>query len=377
MPRESLHSVNDSNRWKVLLQKPLICRFFCLGISLILFTTQFACGLLKSTKPVLAITMPPEAASGGPQKLDLIKGTATGATAQHKIVIYAFSGGTWWVQPMVDSPYTDIDPEGNWSNRIHLGYEYAALLVQGSYKPEAKLDKLPVEGGAVQAITVSKGRPLPVPETIVLQFSGYEWEVRTTESNRGGGRNLFSPANAWVDEEGKLHLRIVQENGQWTGAEVMSRKSFGYGTYRFVLQDTSKLDPQMAITLFTWHKANLETNNREIDIEISRWGNPKNKNGQYVIQPFYLPDNSVRFESPAGLMTHSFRWQPDQILFQSTKGDGTKPHTTAPIFQHTFTSGIPPPEGEPVCMNFYLFGSSPPQNGAGAEVVIEKFIFLP
>lgn len=359
------------------LQKSLICRFFWLGISLILFTTQFACGLLKSTKPALAITTPPEAVSGGPQKLDLIKGTATGATAQHKIVLYAFSGGTWWVQPMVDSPYTAIDPEGNWSNRIHLGYEYAALLVQDSYKPEAKLDKLPVEGGAVQALTVAKGRPVPIPEKIVLQFSGYEWEVRTTESNRGGGHNLFSPANAWVDQAGKLHLRIAQKNGQWTGAEVMSRKSFGYGTYRFVLQDTSKLDPQMAITLFTWHKANLETNNREIDIEISRWGNPKNKNGQYVIQPFYLPDNSVRFESPAGLMTHSFRWQSDQILFQSTKGDGTKALTIAPISQHTFTSGIPPPEGEPVCMNFYLFGSSPPQNGAGAEVVIEKFIFLP
>ncbi len=348
-----------------------------MGILLILVITNFACRLTKGSTPVLAITTAPEAVIGGPQKLDLIQGTATGATAQHKIVLYAFSGGTWWVQPMVENPYTAIDREGNWENRIHLGYEYAALLVQDSYKPLAKLDHLPAEGGPVLSITVAKGRPVPTPETVVLQFSGYEWEVRTTESNRGGGRNLFRSANAWVDEEGKLHLRIAQENGQWAGAEVMSRKSFGYGTYRFVLQDTSKLDPQMAITLFTWHKANLETNNRELDIEISRWGNPKNKNGQYVIQPFYLPDNSARFESPAGRMTHSFHWQPDQVEFQSTKGDGTKPTTAAPIFAHKFTSGIPPPEGEPVCMNFYLFGSLPPMNGAGAEVVIEKFIFLP
>ncbi len=377
MLRAFSHNVTDSNRRKVLFQKPLIRCFFCLGIFLILFTTQFACRFIKGTKPALAITTAPEAVTGGPQKLDLIKGTATGTTAHHKIVLYAFSGGTWWVQPMVDNPDTEIDRDGSWSNRIHLGYEYAALLVQDSYQPEAKLDKLPVEGGPVLFVAVAKGRPVPKPENVVLQFSGYEWEVRTTESNRGGGRNLFSPANAWVDQDGNLHLRIAQENGQWTGAEVMSRKSFGYGTYRFVLQDTSKLDPQMAMTLFTWHKANLETNNREIDIEISRWGNPKNKNSQYVIQPFYLPDNSARFESPAGLMTHSFRWQPDQVLFQSTKGDGTKPITTAPIFQHSFTSGIPPPEGEPVCMNFYLFGSVPPKNGAGAEVVIEKFLFLP
>ena len=33
----------------------------------------------------------------------------------------------------------------------------------------------------------------------------------------------------------------------------------------------------MAITLFTWHKTNLIVNDREIDIEISRWTIPKIK----------------------------------------------------------------------------------------------------
>lgn len=363
----------------MIIQKSSNSRVFCLGILLILFTTQFACGFINGTpdKPTLAITTIPPDVPGGPERLELIKGTVAGAHQNHRIVIYAFSGGIWWVQPMANNPYTAIDPAGNWSSKIHLGNEYAALLVEESYKPPARLDKLPAAVAPVLAMTVSKGQPVPVPPTVALQFSGYEWEVRTTESNRGGGRNLFSPKNVWVDGEGKLHLRIAKENDQWTAAEVMSRKSFGYGTYRFVLQDTAKLDPKMAITLFTWHKTNLVVNDREIDIEISRWDNPKNKNSQYVIQPYYLPEKSTRFESPAGMITHSFRWEPNQVFFQSVKGDGTKPTATKPIFEHAFTSGIPPAEGEPVCMNFYLFRAAPPASGTGAEIVIEKFIFLP
>lgn len=362
----------------MFLRNLLNHRCFHWGILLILSTTQFACDLTagKSDKPRILIKTVPAAMPGGPDKLELIQGSATGISENHRIVIYTFSGDTWWVQPMVDQPFTSIDREGNWSSQIHLGTEYAALLIQKSHKPPAKLEKLPAVEGPILAIATLPGRPVPV-QSVSLQFSGYEWEVRTTESNRGGGPNLFSPKNAWVDQTGKLHLRIAKENERWTVAEVMSKKSFGYGTYRFVLQDTSKLDPKMAITLFTWHRANLAVNDREIDIEISRWGNSKNKNSQYVIQPFYLPDKSARFESPAGTITHSFRWEPNRVFFQSVKGDGTKPVAPQPIFEHTFTSGIPPDEGEPVCMNFYLFGAAPPISGAGAELVIEKFIFLP
>ena len=128
---------------------------------------------------------------GGPERLELIQGTVAGGHQNHRIVIYAFSGGIWWVQPLANNPYTAIDDAGNWSARIHLGQEYAALLVEESYKPPARLDKLPAAGAPVLAILVSKGQPVPVPPAVVVQFSGYEWEVRTTESNRGGD-GIFS-----------------------------------------------------------------------------------------------------------------------------------------------------------------------------------------
>jgi hypothetical protein len=349
------------------------------GIILILLPAQFACGLIKSApnKPIVTVTTVPPDAVGGPEKIDLIEGTVAGAPANHKIVIYTFSGGTWYVQPLVNEPFTSIEQDGRWSNRIHLGSKYAALLAPESYKPPARLETLPAADQLAMPMAVSNGRFVAPAKNVSLQFSGYEWEVRTSESNRGGGRNIFSPENAWVDAGGKLHLRIRKEGGQWTCAEVMSKKSFGYGSYGFVLQDTSQLDPNMVITLFTWHKANLSVNDREMDIEISRWGNPKNKNSQYVLQPFYLRDNSARFESPSGLITHVFRWEPNRAMFQSVKGAGIRPIAAAPIFKHTFTAGVPSDEGEPVCMNFYMFRSSPPANGVGAEVVIEKFIFLP
>ncbi|HKX27453.1 MAG TPA: hypothetical protein VJ302_07155, partial [Blastocatellia bacterium] len=119
-------------------------RNFCLGVVLVLFATQLACRSIGSTpnRPLLAVTVVPAAAPGGDEQLDVIKGTATGAGPHDRIVIYTFSK-VWYVQPWVNAPYTSIDAEGNWSSTIHLGAEYAALLVTDSYQPPARLDSLP------------------------------------------------------------------------------------------------------------------------------------------------------------------------------------------------------------------------------------------
>jgi|SRR5271166_2446325 len=64
--------------------------------------------------------------------------------------------------------------------------------------------------------------------------------------------NEYDPANAWTDEKGYLHLRMAQRNGHWTCAEVSLNRSLGYGTYRFVVQDTAHLRPSAVLGLFTW-----------------------------------------------------------------------------------------------------------------------------
>jgi hypothetical protein len=111
------------------------------------------------TRLSITITQPPPASEGGPQKMDLIQGTVSGAIPTGaRVVIYSFAGGNWWVQPEAARPYTQIGAGQRWSAVIRLGQVYAALLVTPGFKADAKLDNLPPEGGDVLATTTKSGR---------------------------------------------------------------------------------------------------------------------------------------------------------------------------------------------------------------------------
>ncbi len=130
-----------------------------------------------------------------------------------------------------------------------------------------------------------------------LSFSGYTWRIKSSETPVGPGPNYFSnsPENVWVDEMGQLHLKITRKNGQWFCAEVISEKTFGYGTYRFYLASRiDLLNENVVLGLFTWDDDSIYYN-REIDIEFSRWGDPTNDNAQFVVQPYFHTDNIHRF----------------------------------------------------------------------------------
>ncbi|HKE32624.1 MAG TPA: hypothetical protein VKD65_12925 [Candidatus Angelobacter sp.] len=322
--------------------------------------------------PSIEFTRIPQADEAGRDKHDIIEGIVTGARAGQQIVLYARSG-TWWVQPLVNQPFTKIQSNTKWTNATHLGTEYAALLVEPNYRPPATTDTLPTPGGAVAAVAIVKGQGSPPSK--MLQFSGYEWRVRNAPSNRGG-YNLYDPENAWTDVGGALHLRITKVEENWKCAEVSLNRSLGYGTYLFTVRDTSQLEPAAVFDMFTFDYAGADQNYREVNIEISRWSDPASHNAQYVVQPYYLPTNVVRFNAPAGVLTHSFRWEPGRISFKTVRGAST--HTRVPaVAEQVFTSGVPPPGIESVRMALYIFSSSklPLQNGA--EVVIEKFEYLP
>jgi hypothetical protein len=91
--------------------------------------------------------------------MELIGGVAkVGHLTDCKVVLYARTN-TWYVQPTVADPYTEIDPvDGRWRASTHPGAEYAALLVKSSYKPVPTVDKLPAIGGGVLAIDVKSGK---------------------------------------------------------------------------------------------------------------------------------------------------------------------------------------------------------------------------
>src|SRR5208282_3842890 len=159
--------------------------------------------------------------------------------------------------------------DSKWKNQIHLGMEYAALLVEPGYRPPQTTETLPVIGAGVVAVKTIPGQgPAPAVAPVkVLHFSGYDWTVRTAGSYRGGSHNSFDPANAWTDEKGALHLRVTKRGVDWICSEVRLTRSLGYGTYRFTVRDISRLEPATVLTLSTWDGVGAEENRRELDIE--------------------------------------------------------------------------------------------------------------
>lgn len=113
----------------------------------------------QQTAPSIEFTTIPLAQEGGTQRLDPIEGRVDGARPGQQIVLYARSGGLWYVQPFADQQFTTIQTDATWRNTTHLGTEYAALLVESSYLPAAITDALPQQGGAVVTVAVAEGTP--------------------------------------------------------------------------------------------------------------------------------------------------------------------------------------------------------------------------
>ena len=327
-----------------------------------------------ATKPSIEFSVIPQADEGGPDNTARIGGRVIGGHAGQQIVLFA-KAGIWWVQPTTAQPFTEIQSDSTWTSSTHLGTEYAALLVERGYRPPATMEVLPSEGGDIVAVKSVAGEKSDEAGPTTLQFSGYEWQVRNVRSTRGGRDNVYDSGNAWTDANGFLHLRIANNSGQWSCAEVKLGRSLGYGTYRFVVRDVSHLEPAAVLSIFTWDEADAGQNHREMNIELARWGDAASKNAQYVVQPYYVPANVVRFNVPAGVLTHSFRWEPDRVAFKTVRGsiaDGP-----GSVAEHVFTSGVPAPGNESMYLDLFIFGNAENPLQKDVEVVIEKFEFLP
>ena len=336
------------------------------------------CSRSANSPPTIVFSRIPKADKGGPDKVDAIEGSVTGNRPGQRIVLYARSEDLWWIQPFTEHPFTEI-LDFRWKNKTHLGTDYAALLVDPGFKPPQTAENLPTAGGGVAAVASVKGEgPAPPAAPVkTIHFSGYDWTVRSAGSYRGGSHNSFAIENAWTDDSGALHLRISKRGVDWMCSEVKLTRSLGYGTYRFTVRDVSQLEPSAVLTLSTWDGVGNENDRRELDIEISRWGLRSNQNAQFVVQPYYIPVNLVRFQAPRGKVTQSFRWDPGQATFSTTAGAGGAKPGVRVITQHVFTSGVPSAGGDSVRINLYALGSGAVPLKNETEVVIEKFEYLP
>jgi hypothetical protein len=329
----------------------------------------------RSLESTISFTQVPQWDLGDLNQEDVIEGTVSGSRPGQNMVVYSKTGGLWWLQPRVDSPFTPILPGGVWRNEVHLASDYAALLVDSTYHPAPVLSELPQVGHGVETVAASPGQERS--SSFFVNFSGFQWRVRKVSSDRGGTRNPYDPNNVYVDQSGALHLQIVNRNNQWTCSEVNVTRSLGYGTYIFTVEDTSNLDPAAFFEMFTWDHSSIQGNHGEFDVMITRRGDPQNENAQFAVQPAFLPLNTSGFKAPGGKLRHMIVWEEGRVTMTTSQVLGNE---TRLVAKHVFTDEVPRPVDESVRMTFFAYSDRNhklPTIHHRAEVVVDRFEFLP
>jgi hypothetical protein len=216
-----------------------------------------------------------------------------------------------------------------------------------------------------------------------VQFSGYEWNVRT---GRGGpGPNVWEEKNVWLDGSGALHLKIAQRDGKWSCAEVTMRNKLEFGRYEFQIKGAiDRLDDNVVLGLFNYPTSDVGPDaTHEIDIEFARWGKAGNPIGNYTVWPvekrLKQQSKSFAFTLENDQSTHRFTWSKTQILFQSFRGLGNdnREEFSRWIFSPLDAAQRISQRAMPAHINLWLFKGLPPKNGQEVEMVVQRFSFTP
>lgn len=174
----------------------------------------------------------------------------------------------------------------------------------------------------------------PIREGDMIEFSGMLWKIKHPEGQDGPGPNYFSGSlnDVFVDEKGRLHLKIAKYDDKWYATEVIGQQITGYGTYIFtIIGDLINIPENIVLGLFTWDPNTFyEQANSEVDIEFSKWGIKENKNTlTYSVQPVnfgtFYPErtHSPELDKPEqliGVSTHAFIWTDTLITWRSYTG---------------------------------------------------------
>jgi hypothetical protein len=339
-----------------------------------------------SAAPVIVITNLP--AYGSFNNLGGLVFNASPATNAVAVFIYV-PGYGWVTKPNCAQPLTPILPDGSWSADIttggsdQLATRIAALLVGTNYSQPcvAGSNGLPLNVYAQASSSAVVTREYPGVNW--LNFSGYLWRLKSSSGQVGPGPNYFSDStnNVWLDDQGQLHLRITNRSNQWQCAEIVTARTFGYGSYRFELNSrVDNLNPNVVLGLFTWSD-DPAYNDREIDIECSRWGNPADlNNAQYVVQPSDAFGHLARFAVPTGLTNSTllFIWETNRVRYQSQRGSYSPNAAPANVISNwTYTLAPPKTGDENIRFNLWLSQGNAPTDQKEVEVVIKSFEFVP
>lgn len=221
-------------------------------------------------------------------------------------------------------------------------------------------------------------------------WMGYNWNIDPDGTPIGGGLISSMASNLSVDSNGYLHIKISNNGGTWSGAEMFTQQTLGFGTYQWVLQGTNyyQMDPPIVLGLFPYGPANGTGTDgtNEIDIEFSNWdgqvgnGNvdftiypPKRKKGgasstdqEYHVAPPNSPTTTVRFV-----------WTSTAVSFyvmSGTVGVNAPPTNVLQSYTYNGSTTTIPQVAIPLGMNFWTYNSLPTNQW---EVIVQSFSYQP
>lgn len=217
-------------------------------------------------------------------------------------------------------------------------------------------------------------------------WKGHKWNITS-----GGMAGVVSgnPVNVSVDQNGYLHLKIVNRGGTYTASEMFSADNMGFGTYQWQIEGSvDNMDKSTVLGLFPYGpQAGIGVDGEnEIDIEFSKWNNGCGGcNADFTFYPSTgnkglgpMEDNFNISLGGGTLVTARFVWTSTSIV--GTIMSGLQPvGTTANVLQtltyspSDYAARIPQ-VALPLGMNFWCYGTTPASN---QEVVIRDFQYVP
>lgn len=223
----------------------------------------------------------------------------------------------------------------------------------------------------------------------MIEFSGYEWNIKTGSQPMGPGQNYWSRDNVSIDKNGHLCLRIKKRNSVWTCAIIYTKECFGFGRYRFkVIGQIDQMDKNIVLGMFNYPNPgfghNLDGSN-EIDIEISGWGSGTKPKGYFVVWPREINYQHYRMVCEFPLLlngtytTHCFDWKETGIVFQSQHGhrNDDKYIIQNHIYKPKDFERYIPNNPMPIHLNLWLCKGLAPSDNKEFQIRISEFEYLP
>lgn len=164
-------------------------------------------------------------------------------------------------------------------------------------------------------------------------LSQKHWQVRHGVGNPGN--NHWNSNHVTFGKDGEIKLKMNADGC----AEIFTKEPVSYGDYLFQLD--SKFDdhhPNSVVGFFLY-----QDDKRELDIELSKWGNSNEDNLWYSIQPSpfsKFTKASTRVSLNGSYTTHRIVWLKGFVLFESFHGHGDLAIDSKRMFRHKYNNEL-------------------------------------